>query len=395
MANTGSHRVLAAVYLLLFGYVGIYLPWFPPLLAERGFGPGAIGVSLALVSLSRVVLPPLWGVVADRLRARRRILVVCALCAGAAMAVQAADWSPASRMAWLFLHGFFLVPLFPLVDALTLAVLGPHGDRYGRIRLWGSVGFVVASLGFGALVRHTGLGLVPWAAGSSLALAGVLVLGTRGPRAERRPREIRPEPGAAPRAMPWALLLPLVAAAALGQASHGPYYAFFTLQMEARALAPTWIGALWAWGVVAEVALMGASPRLLQRMGLVPAFRWALALAFVRWGLYAANPPLPWLVAGQALHAASFGLLHVATIQLVDRLSPEGRKAFGQTLLSACAYGGGIGSGLFAAGLLAERLGDAGLYAGAAALCLAGLLASAALPRSVVPPAVDELRRLD
>lgn len=388
--NSRPHRVLAAVYLLLFGYVGIYLPWFPPLLAERGFGPQEIGFSLALVSISRVVLPPLWGLIADRLRSRRRILVVCALLAGAAMSLQAADWTQGSRMAWLFVHGFFLVPLFPLVDAVTLAALGPRSELYGKIRLWGSVGFIVASLGFGAIVRQGGLFLVPWGAGLSLALAGLLVIGIGGVSGAGSPAGAPAVPRTRPRRMPWSLLLPLIGAAALGQASHGPYYAFFTLQMEEQGLAPTSIGALWAWAVVAEVVLMAISPQLLQRIGLMQAFRWALALTILRWALYAASPSVSWLVAGQALHAASFGLLHVATIQLVNRLSPTGRKALGQTVLSACAYGGGIGSGLYLAGRFRVPLGDEGLYAGAAALCLAGLLVTLLLPKRVDPPAPSD-----
>ena len=94
----------------------------------------------------------------------------------------------------------------------------------------------------------------------------------------------------------------------------------------------------------------------------------------MRWALYATNPSMPLLVVGQAMHAASFGLLHISTVQLVARITPPGRKAFGQSVLSACAYGGGIGAGLFLAGLLAPHLSDAGLYSAASALCVAALV---------------------
>jgi PPP family 3-phenylpropionic acid transporter len=247
--NPLQASILAASYLLLFAYIGIYLPWFPPLLGERGFDARMIGFALALVSVSRIVLPPAWGLLADRLSARKPILIACSLLAGLAMLVQAVPQGPGSRMAWLFVHGFFLVPLFPLMDAVTLGVLGSRADQYGRVRLWGSIGFIAASLGFGALARRSGTSLVPWAAGLPLIATALLVPLLRAPPGPATaPGTAGPARGSAP--MPWRLLVPLILAAACGQASHGPYYAFFTLQMEARGLAPLWIGSLWAWGVL-------------------------------------------------------------------------------------------------------------------------------------------------
>jgi PPP family 3-phenylpropionic acid transporter len=379
-ARTTTRITLAGLYLLLFAYIGVYMPWIPPLLESRGFDVRMIGVGLALVSVSRVALPPLWGLLADRMRARRRILSSCAMFAGAAMVAQAAGWSPAARMFWLFVHGFFLVPLFPLLDALTLAVLGGGAERYGRVRLWGSIGFIVASLGAGALVHRAGIGVVPWLAGLPLLVGAILVplLGEAASDARAAPSRRRERDASSP-PMPWRRLAPVIAAATLGQASHGPYYAFFTLQMDQRGLDPEWIGALWAWGVAAEVALMAVSPLLLRRISLAAAFRAALSLSAVRWLLYSTEPATVVIVAGQAMHAASFGLLHVATVQLVDRISPAARKTFGQSILSASAYGGGIGAGLFAAGLLAARLSAGGLYIVAALLSLAGLAIAARL----------------
>jgi PPP family 3-phenylpropionic acid transporter len=110
--------------------------------------------------------------------------------------------------------------------------------------------------------------------------------------------------------------------------------------------------------------------------------RWALGLGAARWALFALAPALPLVVAGQVLHAASFGLLHLATVSLTDRLTPPGRKALGQTLVSMWAYGLGGGAGLLLAGQLRGPLGDAGLYAAAAAACVLGLAVTAGLRRA-------------
>ena len=162
----------------------------------------------------------------------------------------------------------------------------------------------------------------------------------------------------------------------LGQASHGAYYAFFSIQLARQGHSALTIGFLWALGVVAEIALLGVSSQPLAKLGLRGALLWALALATLRWMATAAQPPLALLAIVQLLHAASFALLHVASVQLADRLSPPGRKALGQSLVSACGYGLGLGLGTALAGAFAQSLGFSGLYLASAGAALAGLVAA-------------------
>ena len=386
--------LVALFYFLNFATVGAFFPWYPPLLAERGFGPALIGTALATGSIARMVFTPFWGYLADRWHARREIMASCTLLAAVCLAGTALAQSVTATLAWIFLYGFFVVPIFPLAEAATFALLGERRERYGRVRLWGSLGFIVTSQGLGLLVRPLGLGVVPWIAAGFMAAAGAVALALPGretSRAEAAPREgLDPAAaeaaadhslGALRAALPWRTLLVVFVAAALGQAAHGPYYDFFTLQMDARGVAPWTIGSLWTLGVAAEIALMAAGHRVLSRLGLAAALRWSLALGAARWALFALAPPLPLVVAGQLLHAASFGLLHLATVSLTDRLTPPGRKGLGQTLVSMWAYGLGGGAGLLLAGQLRAPLGDAGLYLGAAAACLAGWAVTAGLRR--------------
>ena len=368
---------LGAFYLFFFATIGFQLPWFPPYLQSIGFGSALIGAALAMGSISRVFLPPLWGLLADRIGRARLILAGGSLLGGACLALVGRTTVPAAVLGLLFLGGFFLVPLVPLAETLTMAALGNRRERYGQVRLWGSLGFIVTAWGFGGLVPRVGLAPVPFLAGACLALAGLVALAAPCPPRAAAPREPRGTESAAP--FPWRRFGPLLAAAALGQGSHGAYYAFFTLELEARGVSPALAGFLWALGVLAEVLLMAASPRFFRRLGAVTAFRLALLAGLARWLLYAAEPPLALVAVGQLLHALTFGLLHLASIQLVDRWSPGGRKATGQGLLSALAYGLGIGGGLFLAGIGRDALGDTGLYLAAAGLAALALVASAGL----------------
>ncbi len=387
--------LLSLFYFLNFATVGAFFPWYPPLLAERGFGPALIGTALATGSIARMVFTPFWGYLADRRHARREIMGSCTLIAAACLAGTALARSVPATLAWIFLYGFFVVPIFPLAEAAAFSLLGDRPERYGRVRLWGSLGFIATSQGLGLLVRPLGLGVVPWIAAGFMALAGAVALFLPGREAgvaeARSAAALDPAAAVGPAdhslgalraALPWRPLLVVFAAAALGQAAHGPYYDFFTLQMEARRVEPWAIGSLWTLGVAAEIALMAFGHRVLSRLGLAAGMRWALGLGAVRWALFALAPPLPLVVAGQLLHAASFGLLHLATVSLTDRLTPPGRKGLGQTLVSMWAYGLGGGAGLLLAGQLRGPLGDAGLYAAAAAACVAGLAVTAGLRRT-------------
>lgn len=375
-------RHLGIFYFLLFASVGVYAPWMPPLLEHRGLTAAGIGLALAAVAVSRAILPPIWGLVADRARSKRAILAVTAVLAGSALTSLMLDWPPDTIIVVLFVYGFFLVPVVPLAEVLTLGALGGERERYGRIRLWGSLGFILTSVGLGGAIDRLGIHIVPLAAGLPLILAGL--------SAARAPETTTPRMldwRQAVRGMPWRRILPVLLATALGQASHGPYYAYFTLQMTERGVAPVSIGLLWAWGVVAEIVLMAASPRLFRRIGLAAALRWALILALLRWAAFAAEPSV-WVVAlVQTLHAASFGLMHLAAVQLIDDHAPPHSKALGQTILSATVYGLGVGGGLALAGRLFDRLWYTGLYAGAALLCVVGFGAAILVRAKARPPA--------
>ncbi|OGQ89398.1 MAG: hypothetical protein A2289_23325 [Deltaproteobacteria bacterium RIFOXYA12_FULL_58_15] len=360
-------RHYSLVYFLMLSSVGVYAPWLPPFLEYRGLTPKAIGLALAVVSVWRALLPPVWGMLADRLGKSVGILALTSALSGLALVGLAFDgpaWTLIARMA---VYGFFLVPVLPLLETITLQRLGQNRVHYGPVRLWGSWGFIATSLGLGWVVGRTGYDIVPYAAGIPLLFTAVAAWYLPAP-----PRAERTESRARIRDLPWRLLLPVLGATTLGQASHGPYYVFFTLQLAGRNIDPRIIGGLWTIGVIAEIGIMAISPRLLPRLGLAAAMRWALILTVCRWLVLATTDSLPIIGITQVLHAASYGLLHLSTIQLLDEIMPPEQKALGQTLLAAAAYGIGVGGSFALAGALIGPLGYSGLYTAAAAVGLLG-----------------------
>lgn len=362
---------LGLFYFLLFSSIGAFLPWFPPLLAQRGFSPAWIGIGMSLGSLCRALLPPFWGSIADRLSAMNHLLAGAVFVSGLSLCALAVTSDPYLTLALLLLNGLALVPVFPIAETLALETLATRPAAYGRIRLWGSAGFILTAQGLGWFSLSQTPDLAAWAAGLPLVAAAALAwLIAPSPPAAHHPPQLgpnHPKPS-----LPWRQFLPLIAAAALGQGAHGPYYTFFTLDLANSGVGSGLIGLLWSWGVVAEIVLMAFSPRIFARFSLTRTLQWGLFLGALRWGLFALRPPVWVLAAGQALHAGSFALLHIAAVQIADQLSPPGRKAFGQSWLSAMAYGIGGGGGIYISGLLFDRLGLPRLYALAAVASLVG-----------------------
>ena len=364
---------LSVFYFLYFAVAGAALPYLPVLLVARGFDAAAIGTMLAIGMATKIIAPNLWAWWADRLGTRMSIIRFGIVAGGCAFA--ALEYVP-STLAWvamaLAFYNFFWNSVLPQFEVVTLNHLRARESRYSALRLWGSVGFVIAVLAAGWLTQEFGIGLlVPMITVlfACLAVASFVV----------------PEPAAAGESSAherdderlWATLrtpsvLAFLVAVTLMQASHGPYYAFFTIQVEDMGYARTQVSLLWVLGVIAEVVLFACAPRLFARFSLRTLLLATAALTAIRWVMmaYAADVLVVLLVA-QCLHAISFGLYHAAAIQVIRRRFTGTIAGRGQALFSSIGYGVGSALGSFVAGMLWADHGPNGAYlaaAGASAL---------------------------
>ena len=362
---------LSAFYFLLFAVTGALVPFWPLYLESLGFGPAQIGTLVALFMVTKIVAPNVWGWVADR-RGRRMGLV--RLGVGAAALIFAAV-SASSSFWWIaalmILYSFFWSSALPQFEAVTLNHLGSRVEHYTRIRLWGSVGFVVAVTGLGVVIDRFGAGSVPVAVLLLLvcvAFCSLLV----GERDAIRPRDDQGSLLAVLRKPP---VIALLGACLLMQAGHGPYYVFYSIYLEEHGYSPTAIGGLWALGVVAEVAVFIVMHRLVARFGLRALFLLAFGLTVVRWIMVAfLADSTAAMVSAQLLHAASFGLYHGVAIQLVHRQFVDGHQGRGQALYSSVSFGAGGAAGALLAGYAWNSLGATATWLGAAAASAVALL---------------------
>lgn len=357
---------LSAFYAAMFLVAGIQLPFWPVWLAARGLTAGEIGIVLAAAIWAKVFATPAIGIIADRSGARRAVM---AALAATALLSYAGLWPVGSFWTLVLLNLVALTAqsaLMPLGDTATLGMSRSAGLDYGRIRVWGSVSFILASLASGAvLTSSSGEQVLPLVFGAS-ALVLLACLGMPPLRASL----VHPSRAAGIRAVAadprfWHF----TAAAAALQASHQVYYGFGTLYWRSLDFSQTTIGLLWAEGVLAEILLFWQGQRLLARFGPVGLMALGGVAGILRWTLAGMLSWLPFIAFLQLLHAFTFGASHLGAMLFLSRVAPPSAAASAQSLYAAVSAGLGSGLVMMVAG------GLYGAYGGGAFLLMAGLSA--------------------
>ncbi|HEX6003217.1 MAG TPA: MFS transporter [Burkholderiales bacterium] len=365
------HRRLAGFYFFYFAYIGTFAPFFSLYLEAVGMSAVQIGLLMALPQLTRIVAPHLWGWLADRGPSRLRIVRLTGVAGLVCFLGVFAGNAFLLLFAVLLTMTFFWSAALPLIEATTLSHLGEETPRYGRIRVWGSVGFIGAVVGVGYMLDAFGVKVLPWTIVATML--GMLLLCGYIPDVEAHPH-------ASDRLAIWDIVrqppvVALVAASALMAAAHGPYYTFYSIHLVDHGYSKSLTGWLWALGVICEIGIFVWMPHLYRAFTLRQILIASFALAVLRflmigWG---AGSLIVLLIA-QALHAATFGSFHAAAIGVVHRMFRGRHQARGQAIYGSLAYGAGGALGGFASGYGWNYLGPGLTYSLAALCALLGML---------------------
>jgi PPP family 3-phenylpropionic acid transporter len=252
------------------------------------------------------------------------------------------------------IYSFFWNAVLSQFEVVTLSHLHGHFERYSQIRLWGSVGFILAVAGLGYALDLISIAYLPWFLSALLLgiwLSSLLVFeDTRGAPVE----ENELTTGLLQIVKKPAVLVFFVSCFLL-QLAHGPYYTFYSIYLEGFGYSRSAIGLLWALGVLAEVVLFVFIHHLLVRFSLRSILLVTLAIAVLRWLVigYLAESILALIVA-QLAHAATFGSYHAVAIELVRRHFSGGHQGQGQAIYSGISFGAGGALGALLSGLLWE-----------------------------------------
>jgi PPP family 3-phenylpropionic acid transporter len=354
---------LSGYYLLHFTTVGITLPFLPAYYRSLHLSGAQIGWLLAMSPLLALLAPPLWGHLADRTGRADRVLSVIALgaCLGFLPLVRARSFP--LLIAACATYAFFASSVSILIDSLTLRRVDAVGGSFSRIRLFGSLGFVLSSTAFGLTVSEIDARAV-WVPLGLMFAAFAWSLSLHSPSP--------PSPGASPlsgvRLLGQRDVAVLLAATALHWIACAPYHGSFAIHVGALGLPPSVVGMGAGLGVLVEIAVLFTYPDLFGRLQPRHVLSISFAASAARWLAMAFLDGGAALVLVQALHGLSFGAFYTASVSALSRRVPPHLRSSGQALFAAVTFGVGGLVGFPAAGAVYDRLGGHGLFAAAAAL---------------------------
>ncbi len=349
-----SYWKLSVFYWFYFATLGAIAPFIGLYLKDLGFSAGQIGELIAIILATKIISPNIWGWLTDR--SGRRIHLIRL---GAVLSCLSFTGIFINQHYWwlfavMFSFSFFWNAILPQFEAITMSFLGDHHHRYSLIRLWGSMGFIVSVLLLGFLFSYIEISYLPWII--LLLFFGIFISSLFVDEQEPVVQEQAHEP--LKKLLRQPAVFGLFVVCLLVQISHGPYYSFFSIFASEHHYSNSYIGFLWALGVLAEVLIFIFIPKLISIIGLGYLLLFSLLSGSIRWLIIAYFIDIPWLLTvNQLLHAATFGIYHVVVITLIHRYFTGRNQGMGQALYSSISFGVGGALGSLYAGYLWESSG--------------------------------------
>jgi PPP family 3-phenylpropionic acid transporter len=325
------------IWLFFAGYFlfgGVSVPFYPLWLQAQGLNEVQIANIIALPAVVRVLLTPFAGLFADR-APNRRFAAICFTVP--AMFVFLLAWPLRDYWPLLLVTAvsFTLWGLaLPVGEALALTGVRRFGLDYGRMRIGGSVAYIIANLGSGALLGIFHVEALFWFLVAALGSAALvsMTLPVTPPSVRALDDATRPAPQKARQVLGHPGFLALVLAGGLIQASHAMLYGFGSIHWRSLGFSGLDIGIFWATGVICEISLFVVSTRLVRLFGPLGLITAGGIIAILRWSLFATDPGFAGVVGLQMLHAFTFAATYLGNQHAIARVVPEEMTASAQAI---------------------------------------------------------------
>jgi PPP family 3-phenylpropionic acid transporter len=370
-ASKNYHWRIAGFYFFYYAFVGMFSPYWSLYLKSIHFDAIEIAILMSIQPVMRMVAPSIWGWLADHTGRSREVVVAAASLSALFYLGVFATTSFWGLFLVLALMSFFWSASMPLVEATTLSYLGKNTAHYGRLRSWGSIGFIVSVVGLGYAFDYIAIAWLLWA--GLVCEIGILIFARQMPKTEVLAHHTDSLPIRQIVLQPR--VLALFGACFLMSVAHGPYYTFFSIYLVEHGYAKSAVGGLWALGVVCEIGVFFLMPALVRRFGFARILLVSLAAAVLRFLLIGWAVEVVLLVLfAQVLHALTFGAFHAASVGMVHQFFQGRHQSRGQALFGSVTYGAGGMLGGLASGPIWQHWGASALYTFSAGMALLGLL---------------------
>ena len=340
---------LSSFYFFYFALLGAIIPFWTLYLSDQGYNPLEIGVLGAIMMGTKILSPSLLGWLSDRSGRPMRVI----------------RWS--AFIALVFFLGIFLSSGFYYLaviitsftffwnavigqfESVTLSYLGVDYTQYGRVRAWGSIGFIIAVLCLGWIFNSISISYLPQFMAVMLFaiwLSSLLVK-------ERAVEHSSENTEGLLDILKRPSVIAFFSVCFLLQLSHGPYYTFYSIYLSDFGYSKLTIGLLWGSGVVAELLLFLVMSQLLQRFSVRAILLISLFFCSIRWLLIGCWPELlSVLIFAQLMHAFTFASFHAVAVQWVRQAFGYAHQGQGQALYSAMSFGAGGAAGAIVSGAI-------------------------------------------
>lgn len=364
---------LSGFYWVYFASLGVVVPFWSLYLKSLSFDARQISELMAILMATKIIAPYLWSWIADHTGHAMKIIRLGSVMSAIAFAGVFLD----SSFWWLalvmLLFSFFWNATLPQFEANTMNYLGKDTHRYSIVRLWGSLGFVVAVIVIGALLDSVGYALIP----ASIFILYVLIAVFSFMVTDAKQQTHHDHNGSMLDVLKQPHVMGLLLICFLMQMSHGPYYTFYSIYLKQFDYSSVTLGWLWALGVIAEIILFMFMHRLMPKYGPSRLMVVALLLTTLRWlmiGYYVESMLM--IIIAQCLHAASFGLYHAVAIELFHRNFKGKLQGRGQALYSAISFGAGGAAGALISGAYWDVVSAEAVFSAAALVSFVAFLIS-------------------
>ena len=363
----------ALFFFAYYGYVGVFSPYASLYFADRGLSATQIGILMSLMQVMRIFGPNVWGWVADQSRRRVLVLRLTSVAAALTFCGMFVGQSFMFFFALMVTVNLFTSAQGPISEALMLSSMRGDLTHYGRVRLWGSVGFIVLVTLSGYALDWQGIELMPWIALLMLVMVTSVTFSLH-----EEPATQHAQPSNSVRELlSRKSVLSFFASTFLMIAAHSSLYVYYSLYLSDMGYSKSVIGLMWSLGVIAEILFFFYQAPLFRRFGVRKLMLFSLGIAVIRflmigWGAQS----LAILLVAQVLHAATFGVHHSASVATLQRWFAGSLQARGQALYISISYGlGGTVGGLLLSACW-DTFGARWVYVLASIMSLLGLIAA-------------------
>jgi PPP family 3-phenylpropionic acid transporter len=363
---------LGALFGAYFGLAGLLAPYMPLYFQARGLSAFEIGMLVALGQVMRVIGPNLWGYLADHATRRTPILRMTTVALLLSFCLLFYPGGFAFVFFAMLLLNLFQTAQMPIAEALASARLRPGDDaakRYGRLRLWGSTGFVIVVISLGPVFDRFGIAMaLPIGAALCTLLIAVAWQVNDQAAHEATHERVSVRGRLREARVRWFLL-----SAALMVFAHGALYTYLSIYLAQLGYSKSAIGIFWVLSVTLEIAFFFTQGRWFARFGVYPLLFTSFVVAAVRFLLTAELATVWWVLAfAQLLHAVTFAVHHSASVLTIQRWFPGRAAARGQAVYISAAYGVGGTAGSLCAAYLWTLAGPAWAFASGSLAALVG-----------------------